>query len=146
MEVKWDFLTEPRYVFGVNNVIERVISQYSEQQNFDASPKQPNQKPASRPLLISHILLHDVLLLEIRAFSLKYAADEKKKMLRRTKELNDLIQQRQNLIQQEDLEVVEVLKREVQELEDEREMASARKQFAKMQLEGEKPSRFFFVI
>ena len=31
--LKGDFLTEPEYVFGVNNVIERVISQYSEQQN-----------------------------------------------------------------------------------------------------------------
>ena len=93
-----DFLTEPEYVFGVNNVIERVISQYSEQQNFDASPKQPNQKPASCPLLISHILLHDVLLLEIRAFSIKYAANVKKKMLRRTKELNKLIEQRVNSI------------------------------------------------
>merc|ERR1711888_223828 len=123
-----DFLTEPEYVFGVNNVIERVISQYSEQQNFDASPKQPNQRPSSRPLLISHILLHDVLLLEIRAFSLKYAAEEKKKMLRRTKEHNDLIEQRQNSIEQEDLEEVEVLNREVPELEDEREMALARKQ------------------
>ena len=67
-------------------------------------------------------------------------------MLRRTKELNYLIEQRQNLIEQEDLEMVEVLKREVQELEDERDMALARKQFAKIQLEGEKPSKFFFVI
>ena len=76
-------------------------------------------------------------------YCLKYAADEKKKMLRRTKELNDLIEQRQNSIEQEDLEVVEVLKREVQELEDEREMALARKQFARIQLEGKKPSKFF---
>ena len=36
-----------------------------------------------------------------------------------------------------------MLKREVQELEDEREMALARKQFARIQLEGEKPSKFF---
>ena len=39
--------------------------------------------------------------------------------------------------------MVEVLKKEVQEIEDERNMAIARKQFAKIQLEGEKPSRFF---
>merc|ERR1711888_517063 len=39
--------------------------------------------------------------------------------------------------------MVEVLKREVQEIEDERDMALARKQFAKIQLEGEKPSKFF---
>ena len=66
-------------------------------------------------------------------------------MLRRTKELNDLIEQRQNSIEQEDLEVVEVLKREVQELEDEREMAVSRKQFARIQLEGKKPCIFFVI-
>ena len=39
--------------------------------------------------------------------------------------------------------MVEVLKREVQGPEEERDMALARKQFAKIQLEGEKPSKFF---
>ena len=57
------------------------------------------------------------------------------------KELNELIKQKQDSIEQDDLETVEVLKRKVQELEDEREMALARKQFAKVQLEGEKPSK-----
>ena len=35
------------------------------------------------------------------------------------------------------------MKQEVQNLEDEREMASARKRFVKMQLEGKKPTRYF---
>ena len=35
------------------------------------------------------------------------------------------------------------MKQEVQNLEDEREMANARKCFVKMQLEGEKPTRYF---
>ena len=39
--------------------------------------------------------------------------------------------------------MVKLLKQEVQEIEDERDMAIVRKQFAKMQLEGEKPSKFF---
>ena len=64
-------------------------------------------------------------------------------MWRRAKKLNKLIEQKQDSIEQDDLETVEVLKRKVQELEDEREMALARKQFAKVQLEGEKPSKFF---
>ena len=71
-----DFLNEPEYVFGVNNVIERVIDQYSEQPNLLGSPELPGQKPASSPLLISHILLHDVLLIEIRSYTLKYAASQ----------------------------------------------------------------------
>ena len=95
-----------------------MISQYSERQNLDASPELPDQEPASRPLLISHILLHDVLLLEIRAYSLKYAANLKKKMLKKTEELNDLIEQKANSLEKDDIEMVEVLKQEVQEIED----------------------------
>ena len=37
--------------------------------------------------------------------------------------------------------MVEVLKQEVQDIEDERDMAAARKYFTKMQLEGEKPTK-----
>ena len=80
-------------------------------------------------------------MLEIQAVSLKYASNLKQRMLRKTKELNELIEQKANSIEQEDIEIVEVLKREVQEIEDERDMALARKQFAKIQLEGEKPSK-----
>ena len=35
------------------------------------------------------------------------------------------------------------LKKEAQDIEDERDTAAARKFFAKMQLEGEKPTKFF---
>ena len=35
------------------------------------------------------------------------------------------------------------MKQEVQDIEDEREMSIARKSFVKMQLEGERPTRFF---
>ena len=72
-----DFLTEPEYVFGCNNVIERIISQYSEQKNLVNSPELPDQEPASRPLLITHTLLHDILLLEVRAYILKKISKSK---------------------------------------------------------------------
>ena len=81
--------------------------------------------------------------MEIRAYSLKYAANMKKKMLKRTEELNDLIEQKINSDVTEDMDMVEVLKQEVQDIEDERDMAAARKYFTKMQLEGEKQTKFF---
>ena len=84
-----DFLTE--YICGCKNVIKTVIFQYSEHQSLDGSPELPDPEPASRPLLISHILLHDVLLLEVRSYSLKVADNLKKKMLKKTEELNKLI-------------------------------------------------------
>ena len=43
----------------------------------------------------------------------------------------------------EDMEMVRNLKEEVQNIEDERYLAAAWKYFAKVQLEGEKPSKFF---
>ena len=47
-------------------------------------------------------------------------------MLKKTEELNNLIKQKANSSEQEDIEMVEVLKQEVQDIEDERDMAIAR--------------------
>ena len=138
-----DFLNEPEFVFGMNNVIERVIEQYSKNDNPLGPNDSPDQNPASSPLLISHVLLHDVLLIESWSYTLKYAASQKEKRLRRTKDLNDQIDKKANSLEEEDIAMVETLKQEVQELEDEHDMAIARKQFVRMQLEGEKPTRFF---
>ena len=59
-------------------------------------------------------------------------------MLKKTKELNDLLNEKANLMEEQDIE------KEVQEAEDKHNMAIARKQFVRMQLEGEKPIRFFY--
>ena len=124
----------------MNNVIEKVIDQYSKQTNADDLP---DQEPTPKPLLISYTLLHDVLLLESRSFALKYAANQKERMLRRVKALNRKIDNKINSVEDADIEMVNSLKQEVQDIEDERDMAIARKNFVKMQLEGEKPTRFF---
>ena len=102
----------------------RTILQYSEQKNPMVSPELPVQVLASHSLLISHTLLHDMILLEARAYSLNYAANVKRKMLKRTKDLNDLIEQKIHYDVTEDMDMVEVLKQEVQDIEDERDMAS----------------------
>ena len=70
----------------------------------------------------------------------------KRKMLKRTKELNDLIEQKANSDATEDKDMGEVFKQEVQEIEDERDMAAAKKYFTKMQLEGEKPTNSFVIL
>ena len=59
------------------------------------------------------------------------------------KELNKRIDEKVDSVKEEDIEMVNSLKQEVQDIEDERDMAIARKSFVKMQLEGEKPTRFF---
>ena len=92
---------------------------------------------------ISNTLLHDVILMEVRKYTLKYQAEKKREMLRKEKEINNKIEE---LIESDDLNdimKVRTLKEEAQQLEDERQESTARKYFAKLQLEGEKPSKFF---
>ena len=64
-------------------------------------------------------------------------------MLKRTEELNKKIDEKADSIDPEDMEMVNYMKQEVQNLEDEREMAIARKCFVRMQLEGERPTQYF---
>ena len=60
-----DFLREPEFIFGMNHTIERVINQYT---NNEGVNNPDLHESTSRPLLISHSLLHDVLLIESRSF------------------------------------------------------------------------------
>ena len=113
------FFNEPEFVFAMNNVIERVIEQYSKNDNPLGPNVSPDQNPASSLLLISHVLLHDVLLIESQSYTLKYAASQKEKMLRRTKDLNEHIDDKANSLEEEDIAMVDTLKQEVQELENE---------------------------
>ena len=59
------------------------------------------------------------------------------------KDLNSKIDEKLNSTEDEDIEMVNLLKQEVQDLEDERDMAIARKQFVRLQQEGERPAQFF---
>jgi hypothetical protein len=74
---------------------------------------------------------------------LKYAAEQKRKMLQSITDLEKRIDKKTNSDREEDIEEVAFLKQEIQNIVDERDMAIARKKFEKMQLEGEKPTRFF---
>ena len=74
---------------------------------------------------------------------LKYASNQKKKLLKRTEDLNRKFDGKADSIDPEDMEMVNYMKQDVQNLEDEQEMAIARKCFVRMQLEGEKPTQYF---
>ena len=110
-----EFLKEPEYVFGLNNRIEGVIKQYS---SCTTNCNPPSQEQALPPFLISCSLLHDVLLLESRSYTLKYAANQKRKLLKKTEELNRKIDEKAESIEPEDIEMVNFWKLEVQSIED----------------------------
>ena len=79
-----DFLYDSSYIFVCNEVIMKTILQYSEHPK-DLTDSQPphNQVLTYAPPLISYSLLHDVILLEARAYSMKYSAKLKRELLRR---------------------------------------------------------------
>ena len=64
-------------------------------------------------------------------------------MTRKGKMINDKIEELINSDDPDDMKKVNLLKEEAQELDDERQENTAKKYFAKLQLEGEKPSKFF---
>ena len=57
--------------------------------------------------------------------------------------INDAIEELIDFEDPDDMKKVNLLKKEAQEIEEEREATAARRFFAKMQLEGEKPTKFF---
>ena len=75
---------------------------------------------------ISNTLLHDVILLEVRAFVMKYQVNKRRKEKERTDSLESEIDKLQNSQVEEDIEHVNNMKKELQDIEDEREMTSAR--------------------
>ena len=117
-----------------------MIEQYS-RNKISCNP--PSQEQALPAFLISCSLLHDVLLLESRSYTLKYAANQKRKLLKKTEELNRKIDEKAESVEPEDIEIVNYWKLEVQNVEDERNMVAARMSFEKWQLEGQKPTRYF---
>ena len=116
---------------------------YSELKHYKATEYPPDHVIPSIPSEISYTLLHDVILMECRKYTLKYQAEKRREMLKKEREINDKIE---DLIDSEDLDDIRkvgLLKEEAQELEDERQESTVRKYFAKLQLEGEKPMKFF---
>ena len=74
---------------------------------------------------------------------MKYQAEKKKEMIRKGKMINDKIEELINFDDPYDMRKFNLLKEKAQELEDEPQENTARKYFAKLQLEGEKPTKYF---
>ena len=72
---------------------------------------------SATPLILSS-LLHDVILLEARSYGMKFASKLKRDLLRRTDELNDIIESKIDSDDPEDMEMVSNRKEEVQNIED----------------------------
>ena len=90
-----------------------------------------NEQCASAKFDISFSLLHDIILLEVRFFVMKYETMKRKKSKEMIDNLESEIDKIQNSPKKEDRARVENLKEEFQKVEDEREIEEARRYFAK---------------
>ena len=100
MALNCDFLKEPEFIFGINHTMERVIEQYSDKGCIEAPY---TQEPTPKPLLIPFTLLHNVILIESRSFALRYAAEQKRKMLSTMADLCRKIDEKANSSNEEDI-------------------------------------------
>ena len=68
---------------------------------------------------ISYILLHDVLLMNVRAYAMKYQAKLKREALERSEKINEAIEALVDSDDPDDILKVNLLKEEAQEIKDE---------------------------
>ena len=122
---------------------EMLIISYSEHKHCRIMDYPPDQEIPLISPEITNILLHDVILMNVRSYTMKYEGQIKREALEKSTKINDAIEELINSDDTEDMKKVNLLKEEAQELEDEREATPAKKYFAKMQLEGGKPTKFF---
>ena len=140
-------LTNFDFIKGCNDVIRNTLIQYSAQLREQQMTQDLScEQFGSAKYDISYILLHDVLLMEARSFVMKYEAAKNRKSNCRKLEIEDEIDRIQNSQVDKDTVRVETLKNELQKLEDTREEENARRYFAKNNLEGERPTKFFLLV
>ena len=78
-----------------------------------------------------------------RSYTMKYEGQIKREALEKSTKIYGAIEKLINSDNPEDMKKVNLLNEEAQELEDEWEAIASKKHFAKIQLEGEKPTKFF---
>ena len=88
---------------------------YSEQyKNCDITNYPPDQDISLATPEISYILLHDVILMNVRAYAMKYQAKLKREAIERSERINEAIEELANSDNPEDIMKVNLLKEEAQ--------------------------------
>ena len=97
-------LTDFDFIQGCNDVVKNTMLQYSGQLRLDIMTSEPtNVQYADASFDISNSLLHDVILLEVRPFVMKFEAAKKRKANERTSNLESEIDKLQDSQEEEDI-------------------------------------------
>ena len=99
--------------------LKKTIIPYSEYKHCRATDYPSDQEIPSITSEISSTLLHNVILMNCRAYTMKYQAERKKEMIKKGKMINYKIEELINSEDPDDMRKVNILKEEAQELEDE---------------------------
>ena len=82
-----DLLNDPEFIFGCNYEIKKTIISYSELKHCRVADYPPDQEfPLISPV-ISSALLHDVILMNCRTYTMNYQAKKKREMLKKEERL-----------------------------------------------------------
>ena len=92
---------------------------------------------------IGHTLLHDVIMMEARAYTMKYTANKRREEESIKHSLQAKIDEIQDSVDIEDGERLENLKKCLDDLERKEQEESALKLLAKYNIKGERPTKFF---
>ena len=141
-----ELLKDLKYIQGCSKTITSTLLQYSEQLRTIKMNRELIREDfadADIKFDISKTLLHDVVLMEVRSFTMKYQAGEKRKEKEKIVKIWNEIDSIQNSTNEKDVERVNILKEELQDVENQKDIMNVRRYLAKNQLEGERPTKFF---
>ena len=79
-----DLLLDPKFIFGCNHVIRKTILSYSEHKSCNITNYPLDHEIPLITPEISNILLHDVILMNIRAYAMKFEGKLKREALERS--------------------------------------------------------------
>ena len=135
-----DLLTDPKFIFGCNQVIRKTILSNSElYKTCNITNYLPNLEIPQATPEIPYTLLHDLILMNVRMYAMKFQAQLRREALEKSEKVNEEIERLVNYDDPEDIVKVNLLKNKAQDIEDEGDAAAARKYFAKMQIGGGNP-------
>ena len=133
-------LTDFEYITGCNEVKKDTLSQYSGRlRQLKLSAITSNEQYCNAPYDINYSLLHDVVLMEVQSYTMIYEAIKRRKKNDKKDRLENEIDKIQNTANDEEIKKLEELRKR----EDKRDTENARRYFAKNNLEGGRPIKFF---
>ena len=132
---------------GLANILnsDQYISRYpaDTMKSYSDNLKEIDNLTAKADFSISHTLLHDVILMEVRAYAMLFAANKKREEQRIKKAMEEKVDKIQNSLEEDDIEELEILKKCISDIENKEDKSAAIKLMANYNLEGKKPTRFF---